>query len=281
VDVGALWDELETSLVPLLTRFRGRLTELEVSSKPDRTLLSEADIAVQEHIVGLIRAADPTASIVAEEQDLRSGLSDSDTTSDDHVWIIDPIDGTAEFVVPGRVEFCSVVCLLEKGRPSAALVVAPEIGRDGTAVSVRMVDGEQPIVNGRRAWPPTGSAAVSVTRSGGQPRPWDQRLSAAGYALKIHTTSQTLDMVRTCVDLSAVTDPPLPSFALFHRQSQKVWDGAAGMCLAMASGLRVCDRGGIDRHIVDLDLTVPEPTFSSTVVGRPELVARFLEWSAS
>ena len=44
--VEALWDELETTLVPLLLGYRARLDAIEVARKDDRTLLTEADLAV-------------------------------------------------------------------------------------------------------------------------------------------------------------------------------------------------------------------------------------------
>ncbi|HEY0640078.1 MAG TPA: inositol monophosphatase family protein [Pseudonocardiaceae bacterium] len=282
MDVRPLWDELEASLIPVLRGFRGRLAELHVSSKPDDTLLSEADLAVQDHIVRLIMDADPTATFVAEEQNTTAPGRRPATTGDlaGRVWIIDPIDGTAEFVQAGRVEFCSVVCLLEAGRPTAALVIAPEIGPGRTPVTVRVMPGG-PIEVGAQPREPHHRATglVSVTRSGGHPRPWDAPLAAAGYRVKTRATSQTLDMVRTCVDLTRDTDPPLPAFELFQRDAQKVWDGAAGMCLALTAGLRVCDLAGRDRTTVDADLTVAEPTFTGTVVGSPGLVARFVDWT--
>jgi len=46
-------------------------------------------------------------------------------------------------------------------------------------------------------------------------------LLARGYRLKTRTTSQTLDMVRTCVDLAPYTDPALESFGLFYANSRR------------------------------------------------------------
>jgi 3'(2'), 5'-bisphosphate nucleotidase len=279
VDSSALWDELETSLTALLREFRSHLASLNVARKPDRTLLSEADIAVQEHIVARIGVHDPGATVVAEETagQVRRRLSGR------RVWVVDPIDGTAEFVRPDRYEYCSVICLLEDLRPVAALVVAPQIGVGGAAVSVRVTRQGAPIeVNGRPSRGMTGTPRhVSVTRScGAASRPWERRIADAGFALKTCTTSQTLDMVRTCVDLSEETGAGLPPFALFYREGQKVWDGVAGMCLAQTAGLRVCDSHGQDRPIVDLDLAVAEPTFASTLVATPAFADRFLAWSS-
>jgi 3'(2'), 5'-bisphosphate nucleotidase len=280
VDIKALWDELETSLTPLLLEFRSRLDSLQVSQKPDHTLLTAADIAVQEHIVKRILAHDPGANIVAEEaQDQPGG-----TATSQRIWIIDPIDGTAEFVLPDRREYCSVVCLLENRQPVAALVVAPQIGVGGTAVSMRVVGrGSSIEVNGQPRPGISISAPLraSVTRSSAAAeRPWEKLMADAGFELKTRTTSQTLDMVRTCVDLSQETGAAMAPFSLFYREAQKVWDGAAGMCLAQTAGLRVCDGHGQDRHVIDLDLRTVEPTFASTLVAAPAVADQFLAWSS-
>ncbi|MFI5851619.1 inositol monophosphatase family protein [Micromonospora chalcea] len=279
MDVSGMFDELEESLAPLLLGFRSRLGTLSVVQKPDRTLLSEADVAVQDHIVSLIQAHDPDAGIIAEEGTRRPG----GRSTSRRVWVVDPIDGTAEFIRPDRREYCSVLSLLDDRRPIAALMLAPEAGTDGVPLSVRVIgDGVPIVVNGR---PGTRIAAtpqrVSVTRSAATAeRVWEQALAEAGFQLKTRTTSQTLDMTRTCVDLSAESGGLLSPFALFYREAQKVWDGAAGMCLARAAGLRVCDRDGRDRTTIDIDLAAAEPTFASTLVAPPAVVEQFLGWSS-
>jgi 3'(2'), 5'-bisphosphate nucleotidase len=105
----------------------------------------------------------------------------------------------------------------------------------------------------------------------------DPAAKAAGYRLKTRTTSQTLDMVRTAVNLTSLTDPPLPRFSLFWRQQQKLWDGAAGLALGRASGLRDCDEAGGELPLEPQFLSAATPVFPSTVMGQPETVAWFLE----
>lgn len=279
MNLRSLWDELERVLLPTLAGFRSRLGSLHVERKSDNTLLSEADLAVQEQIIGCVRAIDSDALIVAEESaHLLASLPASDSG---RVWIIDPIDGTAQFVDPERREFCSVVCLVEDRVPVNAFVLAPELARGRRPVTVRVDSPRKAIeVNGRRV---SGirardqAAAVSVTRSSGtQPRAYESVLESRGYRLKTRTTSQSLDMVRTCVDLTPFTEPPLGPFGLFYRERQKVWDGVAGMCLASAAGLMVTDRAGRQRDTVDVALNVASPEFESTLVASDTDAARIV-----
>lgn len=283
MDVESLWQELENELLPTLRAFRSRPGSLRVAEKADRTLLSEADLAVQEQIIRCIRGIDPDGLIVAEES---AHLLGSPPEAEGRVWIIDPIDGTSQFVAPDGREFCSVVCLLEDREPVAAFVLAPEIGPDRSPVTVRVTGQGKPTeINGERASgisTSTQPRQVSVTRSSGtQPRGYEEILLARGYHLKTRTTSQTLDMVRTCVDLAPFTDPALESFGLFYRERQKVWDGAAGICLANAvGGLFVGDGTGKERTTVNIALDAAEPEFDSTLIASDPDAARIVAQNA-
>ncbi|GGJ90219.1 hypothetical protein GCM10010123_20010 [Pilimelia anulata] len=239
MDITSLWHELEAVLTPLLADFRSKAS-LRVERKADTTLLSEADEAVQEKIVECVRAVDREGTILGEEG-IHGAASLRGAGPSGRIWVIDPIDGTAQFVVRDGREFCSVVCLVEDRRPVAAFVLAPEVGPSRTSVCVRVTEpGEAIEINGKKVAglaSPGGRGLLSVTRSSGtQARVYEQPLVAKGYRLKTRTTSQTLDMVRTCVDLAPFTDPELEPFGLFYREQQKVWDGVAGMCLAHAAG---------------------------------------------
>lgn len=279
--VDELWAHLDALLVPAFAQYRERIAELPVEVKADKTLLTEADIAVQESIVEAIRSVEPSAVVIAEE-DERAQVRSEVLTAQGRVWVVDPIDGTAEFVQGSRTEFCSVVCLLEDWQPSAAFVLAPELGRDRTPVLVTAdVAGARISVNGAPATRPAthGSGRwLSLTRSEGAPaRTVDPIAAAAGFNLKTRTTSQTLDMVRTAVDLSELTDPVLTGFSLFCRREQKLWDGVAGLALGRACGLRDCDEAGVELPLGPRFLSAATPVFPSTVMGRPETVAWFLE----
>ena len=274
-----MWQELERVLTPMLAGFRSQRS-LRVEQKADSTLLSEADEAAQAEIIRCVRAVDPDGVILGEEgahgPDLLRGRGLSG-----RAWIIDPIDGTAQFVNSEGREFCSVVCLVEDKRPVAAFVLAPEIGPDRTPVCVRLNGPGEPIeINGKQA---TSLAKahqpymVSMTRSSGKPeRPCDRELAARGYRLKTRATSQTLDMVRACVDLSPFAEPALEPFGLFYRERQKIWDGAAGLCLAYAAGLYVADGTGRPRTEIDIALDLADPVFDSTLIASDSVAAQIV-----
>lgn len=274
--VAQLWTDLDERLIPLLRRYRDNLGELHVDLKPDKTLLSEADLAAQNTIISTICHHFPDSGFIAEEDDEGESIYVGEPT-----WIIDPIDGTSEFVSRIGREFCSVVCLLREGSPAAAYVLAPELGVGRSPISIHW-DGSRVEVNGVVASPvhsPGRPQRVSVTRSqDSRPRKFESHLTGIGCEMKLRTTSQTLDLVRSSIDLTKWTEDPLDRFDLFYRADQKLWDGAAGIGLAHAMGRTATDGAGRSPVPFRAEfLKQREPVLEETLVGDDDCIRWFLE----
>ncbi|MEY7848856.1 inositol monophosphatase [Natrarchaeobius sp. A-rgal3] len=94
--------------------------DLEVSTKSDKTdVVTRADHEAQATAVDEIRSAFEGERIVAEEEGVQTTLS-----SDGPNWIVDPIDGTNNFVRGVPLWTTSVACVID-GEPVAASTVAP------------------------------------------------------------------------------------------------------------------------------------------------------------
>lgn len=99
-----------------LERFQS--LDLVVTTKPDRTPVTDADQAVERSIRSGIRAARPTDSILGEEYG---------TEGESHrQWIIDPIDGTANFL-RGVPIWGTLIALAVDGVPIVGVVSAPAL----------------------------------------------------------------------------------------------------------------------------------------------------------
>ena len=93
--------------------------ELKVSIKPDHSLVSELDYKVEIHCREIISRRFPDHGIIGEE------FEDQNPTSD-WKWIIDPIDGTREFV--NRLPFFGTIIALHYcGRPIVGIIDHPII----------------------------------------------------------------------------------------------------------------------------------------------------------
>ena len=111
----------------LLMEFRTRELSGLTTKTSDTDLVSDADRAAEKLVVGAITAAFPADAIVGEE-----GASSAGTTG--RRWIIDPIDGTTNYVY-GIDAFCVSIGLEDEDGPLAGCVYDP--ARDQTFTAVR------------------------------------------------------------------------------------------------------------------------------------------------
>lgn len=114
----------------------------KIAAKNDKSPITEADLAVDDLLVSFIRKHAPDVEIVTEER----SINHAGTGLPDVFFLIDPIDGTKEFIKKTG-EFTINIGLIDHGEPVAGIVYAPalermfvgqrgkfayEIGADGT-----------------------------------------------------------------------------------------------------------------------------------------------------
>ena len=99
---------------------RYRSVDLVVTTKPDRTPVTDADQAVERSIRTGIEAARPHDSILGEEYGTQGSGS--------RQWIIDPIDGTANFL-RGVPIWGTLIALAIDGVPTVGVVSSPALGK--------------------------------------------------------------------------------------------------------------------------------------------------------
>jgi histidinol-phosphatase len=102
-----------------ITLARFRALDLQVETKPDLTPVSEADKAAEEAIRDLVASSGRSESVLGEEFGDDGG---------DAKWIVDPIDGTKNYV-RGLPVWATLLALARDGEVVAGLVSAPALGR--------------------------------------------------------------------------------------------------------------------------------------------------------
>ncbi len=114
--------------------------DIVVEQKGDQSPLTEADRASHEVIVAGLAALTPAVPIVSEED---SGSADPSATVHGDYWLVDPLDGTKEFV-KRTGEFTVNIALIRDGVPVAGVVYAPVLGITwlGTAEVAERWEGE-------------------------------------------------------------------------------------------------------------------------------------------
>ncbi|MFZ0323830.1 MAG: histidinol-phosphatase [Actinomycetes bacterium] len=169
-----------------LTVHRFRALDLVVETKPDLTPVSDADRAVEEALRTTLARERPTDAVLGEEFGV-SGQADRQ-------WVLDPIDGTKNFV-RGVPVWASLIGLLDAGEIVVGVVSAPALGM--------------------RWWAARGQGA------------WSGHGLNAARRLQVSAVASVAD---ASVSFSEITDPAWAatgSTAGFHRLLDRSWRSRA------------------------------------------------------
>lgn len=108
-----------------LTMTRFGALDLRIETKPDLTPVTDADKGAEEALRAALAQARPGDSVFGEEF---GGTASLTGAGSGRVWVIDPIDGTKNFV-RGVPVWCTLIALVEDGVPVVGVVSAPALGR--------------------------------------------------------------------------------------------------------------------------------------------------------
>ncbi|MEP7245300.1 MAG: inositol monophosphatase family protein [Gammaproteobacteria bacterium] len=104
----------------IIVRSMNRLESLQITSKGRNDFVTEIDQAAEREIIGHIRKLYPSHAFLAEE----SGQSGGVGTGAETVWIIDPLDGTTNFLHGFPVFSVSIACQV-RGKLEHAVIYDP------------------------------------------------------------------------------------------------------------------------------------------------------------
>ena len=96
----------------------------EVETKEDDSPLTQADRAAHNCIVGALAQLTPDIPVLSEESE---GISTEERMSWKRFWLVDPLDGTKEFIKKTG-QFTVNIALIENGEPTIGVVLAPASG---------------------------------------------------------------------------------------------------------------------------------------------------------
>jgi len=100
----------------IITRASEDIGSLTINDKGYNDFVSEVDLASEKEIIRVLKASYPDHAFLGEE----TGLSHQA----DNVWIIDPLDGTTNFL-HGFPQYCISIALEEKGEITQAVIYDP------------------------------------------------------------------------------------------------------------------------------------------------------------
>ncbi len=207
--------------------------DFDVELKDDRSPLTAADLAAQQVIAAGLAALDPALPLVSEEA---SQASWSERATWARHWLVDPLDGTREFVKRNG-EFTVNIALIEHHEPVLGVVLAPVTGDLYAAARGRgawwqaQAGGDWERISARALAQP---AIVAGSRShGGAQEDTLRQLVGEDYTLQPLGSS-----LKFCLLARGGADVYL------RRGPTSEWDTAAAQCVLEEAGGAVLDLAG-------------------------------------
>ncbi len=224
--------------------------EREVASKSTPTdLVSEADVSSQRAIRALLREQRPDDGFLGEEE------GDSEQGTSGLQWIVDPLDGTVNFLF-GIPQWSVSVAVADQSGTLAGAVFDPNRGELFTATrgGAAVLDGPRGVSELRHGGAGDAGDAASERRTGEEAGPGGENLASAMVATGFSYDAGVRDAQAKVLErlLPRVRDiRRLGSAALdlawtaagrydaYYERTVKQWDIAAGALVCERAGLQV------------------------------------------
>ena len=194
----------------------------DVEAKQDSSPVTEADRAAELIILAALARAAPGVPVIAEEEVAAGRIP----AHDDTYFLVDPLDGTKEFVRGGD-DYTVNIGLIERGTPKLGVVFAPASGRlHGGCV-------------GAGAWLDEGQGRRSI-------RTRERGAEMTAVASKSHLNQATMDYLEAAAGkCSYVSIGSSLKFCILAEGRADIypraaptseWDTAAGHAVLLAAG---------------------------------------------
>jgi myo-inositol-1(or 4)-monophosphatase len=234
----------------IVVRASERLDIIEVENKSINDFVTEVDRSSEQEILKQLRKAYPDHGFLCEE----SGIIEGTGAGADYQWIIDPLDGTTNYVNGIPHYAISIACLF-KGKIEHAVIVDPVRQEEFTATRGR---GAQ--LNGRRIRVTQRRGLEGALLATGIPFKARQQQHMDNYLATLKVFSDNTAGIRRAgaasLDLAYLA---AGRFDGFWEIGLSKWDIAAGILLITEAGGLVSDFNGQFEHMNSGNLVAASP----------------------
>lgn len=246
----------------LINRASIDVETVQITRKDRNDFVTEVDRASEAAIIETLLAAYPNHAILAEESGFRPGKGASDEQhwrEAEHVWIIDPLDGTTNFI-HGLPHYCISIALMERGVITQALIFDPNSNELFTASR-----GRGAFLNDRRI------------RTSKRFRLEDSLISTGFPFRRFTDQDQYLTVLRPLVEKGAVMRrtgsaaldlayTAAGRFDGYFERGLKAWDVAAGSLIVTEAGGLVGDFNGNANYLEAGQVVAGNPKMFSALI---------------
>ncbi|HLX80989.1 MAG TPA: inositol monophosphatase family protein [Burkholderiales bacterium] len=233
-------------------------TQLEIRAKRANDFVTQVDKAAESAIIAIIRQAFPDHAILAEESGSLEGRGSSGKA--DYLWIIDPLDGTTNFI-HGFPQYCVSIALQHRGAVQHGVIYDPSKNELFTASR-----GRGAFLDDRRIRVTRCANLKDALVGTGFPFKEMSRLDLYSRQLKeIMTNSAGVRRAgAAALDLAYVAAGRMDGF---WEMGLSPWDMAAGALMIQEAGGLVGDLQGDSGYLESGDIAAATPKVFSQLLA--------------
>ena len=232
----------------LVVRATKRIDLVDIDEKGRNDFVTDIDYAAENEIIYHLKKAFPEHTIISEEAGLLKGVKE------DYQWIIDPLDGTTNFI-HGIPHFGISIACKHKGKIEHAVILDPMRQEEFTASR-----GRGAFLNGNRIRVSNQLSLSGSIIATGVPfnEPSIQNMNQ--YLKCLHELAESSSGIRrlgaASLDLAYLA---AGRFDAFWEMNLKPWDIAAGILLIKEAGGLVSDFSGKDNYFGNGNIVCSTP----------------------
>jgi myo-inositol-1(or 4)-monophosphatase len=232
-------------------------TKLEIQSKRANDFVTQVDKAAESAVIDIIRQAYPDHAILAEESGKLAG------TKAEYRWIIDPLDGTTNFI-HGFPQYCVSIALEHRGAIQHGVIYDPSKNELFTASK-----GRGAFLDDRRIRVSKCAQLKDALVGTGFPFKEMARVDLYFRQLKeiITTSSGVRRAGAAALDLAYVAAGRMDAF---WELGLAPWDMAAGALMIQEAGGLVGDLQGNSSWLESGDIAAATPKIFPQLLGALE-----------
>ncbi len=220
----------------IILRASEHVSLIQVDNKEQHDFVTEVDRQAEHEIIKIIKTAYPDHAILAEESGQHEG--------NDYTWIIDPLDGTTNFL-HGFPHYAVSIALKHKNRLEVGVIYLPLTDELFTAVR-----GEGAMLNNRRIRVTKQASLAGALIGTGFPFKTQQQQYLDAYLDMFKAVCMNTSGIRrtgsAAIDLAFLAMGRLDAF---WEVDLKSWDMAAGIIMVKEAGGVVTDLSFNDQFL--------------------------------